>query len=222
MRNFRVYSKDCDFDYAKLLEYGFMEKDATLLYQEYIMDKHLKVLVKMSEESKTSLVIDATTDCEYILVDVKKQGDYVGKVNEAYERVLNDIIAKCGKREVFFGNQAKDVIKYITDTFNDTLEYLWEKFPDNAIWRNKHNNKWYGVILNLPLEKLGIDEKKVYTVLNVRYPKDRIKDFIDNNLIFPGYHMNKNNWISIILDERMDTKLVMKLIDESYQISLRK
>ena len=62
-----------------------MEKDATLLYQEYIMDKHLKVLFKISEESKTSLVIDATTDCEYILVDVKKQGDYVGKVNEAYE-----------------------------------------------------------------------------------------------------------------------------------------
>ncbi len=49
------------------------------------MDKHFKVLVKMSEESKTSLVIDVTTDCEYILVDVKKQGEYVGKVNEAYE-----------------------------------------------------------------------------------------------------------------------------------------
>jgi len=36
--------------------------------------------------------------------------------------------------------------------------------------------------------------------------------------IFPGYHMNKQHWNTLVLDGRLDPKLVFELIDHSYEL----
>ncbi|TBW30040.1 MmcQ/YjbR family DNA-binding protein [Gramella sp. KN1008] len=36
--------------------------------------------------------------------------------------------------------------------------------------------------------------------------------------ILPGYHMNKQLWNTLILDHRLDPKLVFELIDHSYDL----
>ena len=36
--------------------------------------------------------------------------------------------------------------------------------------------------------------------------------------VIPGYHMNKRHWNTLILDGSLPTKLVMELIDHSYQL----
>ena len=36
--------------------------------------------------------------------------------------------------------------------------------------------------------------------------------------ILPGYHMNKQHWNTLILDGRLDPKLIFELIDHSYQL----
>ena len=35
---------------------------------------------------------------------------------------------------------------------------------------------------------------------------------------YEAYHMNKKNWISIILDETLDDEIIKKLICDSYDI----
>lgn len=42
------------------------------------------------------------------------------------------------------------------------------------------------------------------------------EEFEDN--ILPGYHMNKQHWNTLILDGRLDPKLVFELIDHSYDL----
>lgn len=37
----------------------------------------------------------------------------------------------------------------VRQEYNDELEFLWEKFDDIAIWRNKQYNKWYGLIMKI-------------------------------------------------------------------------
>lgn len=59
-------------------------------------------------------------------------------------------------------------------------------------------------------------------IIDLRYPKDKIKQVIDNDKIFPGYHMNKESWITIRLNGDMSTKKIFELIDNSYKISLEK
>lgn len=149
-------------------------------------------------------------------------GNFVGKLKEEYENILNDIIKKCTTPNIFKSTQAKKIIKYIKEKYNDDLEYLWKKFPNNAIWRNKNNNKWYGALLEIPESKLGIESDKIIEIIDLRYQKDKIKEIVDKQKVFTGYHMNKNSWITIKLDGSVKTEKIFTLIDNSYNISLNK
>ena len=223
MRNLNKEFEHKNIEYTKLLEYGFTLKNKHYVFEQEINDNHFKVQIEISNTSQTSKIIDLSTDEEYILMDIKHaSGDFIGKIKEEYETILNDIITKCTTPNIFKSKQAKEIIKYIKEKYNDDLEYLWKKFPNNAIWRNKTNHKWYGALLVLPENKLGIDSDQIIEIIDLRYPKDKIKEIIDNQKIFAGYHMNKNSWITIRLDGSMDNKEIFKLIDNSYQLSLEK
>ncbi len=43
-----------------------------------------------------------------------------------------------------------------------------------------------------------------------------------HNSIIPGYHMNKEHWNTIILDGSLPDEMIFKLIDESYDIIVKK
>ncbi len=223
MRNLNNIFKDKKINYDSLIEYGFQIKDDYYTYEKLICDDTFKVVIKISNQTKQSKVIDTQTDEEYVLVDVKNSlGDFTSKIKGAYENILNDIIDKCTTPNVFKSSQAKEVIKYVKEKYNDDLEYLWKKFSNNAIVRNKENNKWYGVFAVLSESKLGITSDKITDIMVLRYQKDKITEIIDNKKIFSGYHMNKKSWITIKLDNSVKTEEIHKLIDNSYKLSLEK
>ena len=67
---------------------------------------------------------------------------------------------------------------------------------------------------------MKIDSEEIIDIIDLRYQKERIKDIIDNDKVFPGYHMNKNSWITIKLDNSVETERIFELIDNSYNLSL--
>lgn len=223
MRNLKHEFQNRQIDYQKLLEYGFTKKDKEYYYEQLIQSNNFKIIIEISNKNQSSKVIDNNLNEEYILVDVKNsQGEFVGQIREEYENLLNDIIKKCTTPNVFKSPQAQELIKYVKEKYNDELEYLWEKFPNNAIWRNQINQKWYGAILVIPEKKLGNGSDELIEIIDLRYQKEQIIDFIDNQKIFPGYHMNKSNWITIKLDGSISTTEIISLIDNSYNLSLEK
>ncbi len=205
-------------NYNKLIEYGFIKKDENFIYEKNIYD-NFKVVVELSKEKQISKVIDLSTNLEYLLINVNPKGQFNAKLNEEYECVINDILNNCTYLNFFKCNQTKEVIKYIKDKYNDDLEYLWEKFPTDAIWRNKKSGKWYGLLLVIEESKLGINSKNIVEIIDLRYQKSNIENIVDNKKIFRGYHMNKNSWITIKLDGSFDIKDIYKLIDNSYELS---
>lgn len=220
MRNLNNNFENKTINYKKLVEYGFVKKENSYYYEKNISNNEFKVVVEISKEKQISKLIDLESE-EYILVDVANStGEFVGKLRDEYDSVLKDIINKCTNENE--NKQVASVIKYIKEKFNDDLEYLWEKFPEDAIWRNKENNKWYGALLKISCIKLGLESDEITEILDLRYQKEDIKNIIDNKKIFPGYHMNKKSWITIKLDGSVELKEIYKLIDNSYQLSLRK
>ncbi len=215
--------KNKTIDYDKLLKYGFAKENKIYLYKTKIYDEQFEMSVIVENNKMTSKLFDLTNEDEYILVDIKDTaGEFVGKVREEYEKELQNIITKCTIKNIFNSEQAKEVIKYVKEKYNDDLEYLWNKFPENAVWRNKINNKWYGALLVISERKLKIESDEIVNIIDLRYQKDKIKDIIDNEKIFEGYHMNKDNWITIRLDGSIKTEKIFELIDNSYNISLTK
>lgn len=223
MRNLNKGFENKIIEYEKLLEYGFILKDNKYILEKSINNNLFQVIVEISKDNSVSKVVDLATKEEYILVDVSSSaGDFVGRVKAEYDNILNDIIEKCTTLNIFKSKQTKMIIQYVKEKYKDDLEYLWKKFPNNAIWRNKRNNKWYGALLVVSENKLGISSDKVVEIIDLRYQKDKLKEVIDHNKILEGYHMNKNSWITIRLDESVEIEEIYKLIDNSYKLSLEK
>ncbi len=99
---------------------------------------------------------------------------------------------------------------------------MWEKFPNNAIWRNKDNNKWYGALLIVEKSKIGIEEEGSIEIIDLLLEQEKIEKIVDNEKYFAGYHMNKKHWITIKLDGSVNINEIYKFIDNSYNLSKRK
>lgn len=211
------------FDKEKLIKYGFKKTEELYTFKCKICENQFEINVIISDNKKFSKLIDLANEEEYILVDVEEStGEFVGRVKQEYESKLQDIIEKCTINSVFNQEQSKTVIKYIKEKYHDELEFLWEKFDDNAIWRNKANRKWYGAILTVSKSKFGFNSEDLVEVLDLRYQKGKVQEIVDNKRVFPGYHMNKESWITVILDGTLSDEEVFNLIDNSYLLSVGK
>ena len=210
-----------NINYNKLLEYGFILKDNTYYYEKDILNNKFKVLIEIKDEM-ISKVIDKALNEEYILVDVESAtGNYVGKVKEEYNNILNDIINTCTKKDIYKSKQLKEVLKYIKNTYNDKPEFLWKSSPNAAAIRNKKNNKWYMVIMPVIASKIGLESNEEIEIIDIRYQKDKTEEIIDNVNIFPAWHMNKKSWITIKLNGNIENEIIYSLIDNSYELSLK-
>ncbi len=191
-----------------LIKNGFVKENDNYVLEEKLDDENFKIIVNIGKDSYTKL-IDLESSLEYSLVDVlESNGSFVGRIRKKYENKIKEIVDKC------VSNQLLLVISYIKEKYNDELEYLWDNLPDCAIWRHKENNKWYGLIMNIEENKLGIDSKRKVDVINLK-----CLNVVDNINIFPGYHMNKKYWVTIILDGRLDINTIYELIDKSYEVT---
>lgn len=114
-------------------------------------------------------------------------------------------------------NQTKDIIAHLIDAYNAKPEFLWEKYPGFCIFRNDRNRKWFALITQITARQLGLDRDGDVEVLGLRFDRHEALDFVSaNKNFFPAYHMNKNNWYSILLDGELDNEAVFELIERSY------
>ena len=153
----------------------------------------------------------------YILVFVEDaQGEFVGKLKEKCMKTFQNICDNCFESEVFKNKNAKLAIDYIKQKYQDGLEFLWEKFDDNAVCRRKDNKKWYGLFTKVSTSFFGMNGAEKFEVLILRTELDDATKLFDKKIFFPAYHMNKKNWFSVLLDSKISPERIFDLIDKSY------
>ena len=208
-------------DFAKLLKFGFVKNEDKYEYKTEILEGEFELFVNISQDGKVSTKLFAkNTDEEYVLHLVKDAvGEFVGNVRTEFENVLKKICEQCFEKDVFKSRQSKDVVKYIKNKYGDELEFLWEKFPNDAIWRRKDSKKWYGVLMIIPKNKLGLKGDEPIEVIDVHVKIENIQNLVDNQNLFEGYHMNKKHWLTIWLNGKVENEKVFKLIDESFLLA---
>ena len=211
--------KNRKIDYDSLLKFGFTYENDNYIYKEKILNNEFEVLITIDNNIVTTKLVEIDFNDEYMLIDNNDAvGEYVGLVKDTYQIVINKFLDKCTIKEIYKSINSKKIVEYVKNTYNVSLEFLWEKYDDAGIWRNKNNNKWFGLIMTVVGNKIGIESDDKIEILNVTYQKDKINAIIDNVNIFPGYHMNKKSWITIRLDNNFDIKKIVELVDNSYNI----
>ena len=87
------------------------------------------------------------------------------------------------------GNSLReDVFRYVRKKYKSEIEYLWLSAPNCAVFRHQDNQKWYGLVMNIPRSKLGLGGEEIPLLVDLLSREDSY---------FPGYHMNHSNWVSI-------------------------
>ena len=179
----------------KLMNYGFESKENYWIYDTTIMNSVFTLHISVMENGDVDTdLIEKETNEPYILYKTNASGTFVGEVRTEIEKVLRKIADKCFDFSVFKMEQTLKIIDYVRVTYADELEFLWTKFPDNAIWRRKDNNKWYGAILTVSRNKLGFPSNEVVEIIDLRLEKELMPKTVDYERYFPGWHMNKKSY----------------------------
>ena len=205
----------------KLIPYGFSKNGEIYSYSTLLSESGFTMTVNISEQGEISTaVIDPAFNQPYTLhLTENAAGSFVGGVKAEYEQILTDISDKCFEPDVFKTDIAVALIKYIRSTYGDEPEFLWQKFPENAVVRRKDNKKWYAVFLTVSRRKLGFDSDEKAEIIDLRMTPDDIVKKVDNNVILSGYHMNKQHWITICLDGSVPFDEICRMIDDSYLLA---
>ncbi len=199
----------------KLKSYGFCENGNKLVFERKFFNNEFKLIV-VFEKKISAKVIDLSSDEEYTNFRVGSASGFSAEVRENFIEILTDIRDKCSERQVFQSLQAQNIKKYIAKKYKDEPEFLWKNFPTYAIFRNKKNKKWYALIGDVQLNKVQTDSKstKKVEIINLKISKNEISE---QKGVYEAYHMNKKNWITIVLDGTLADEQIQAWVDKSYK-----
>ena len=210
--------KRTTINFKKLIEYGFKKEKDKYIYQKSFLNNDFQAIITIdNNENISSKIIDLQINEEYINIRTEMNGEFVNKVRESYKEILIDIKNKCTEINYFINNQTNRITKYINNKYLDKPELLWPKFPGYGVFRNKNNNRWYGIIMNIDSSKLENTTGEV-EIINIKLKEEKIKKLLKIKGYYKAYHMNKKDWISIILNDTLKDNEIITLIDESYNL----
>lgn len=111
----------------------------------------------------------------------------------------------------------EEIFEYVQKQYGTIPEYLWSKLSNSAVLRHK-NGKWYAVIMTVETSKLGLEGKEPVDIMDVKCDPDMTNMIIQTYGFLPGYHMNKQHWITILLDGSVSEAKILDFLDMSYDL----
>ena len=204
-----------NFSKEQLLQFGFKEEAEKLIYRQEILDMSFLIEIVFVDSQLLVEVYDLEFDEVYSLYSVDSAvGETVQNIRENVENLLSSILGLADESEKI----SSEVIDYC-NKYGGNHVNPFKKHPDILAFVNE-KNKWYALLSAVEYNKLNknTDITTKVKILNLKYPTDKILDIIDNQNIFPAYHMNKKHWISIVLDKNIKLETIKELIDISYSL----
>lgn len=205
-------------NFKQIEPYGFKKENNKYIFEKNFLKNDFKAVITIDDKGIISgKVIDLQINEEYTNINTEMTGEFINKVRESYKDILIDIRNKCFENKYFIFDQSNRINKYIKDKYNNEPEFLWNKFPGYAVYRNEKNKKWYGIIMNLDMSKLnnGTGETEI---INIKLDENKIKKLLKQKGFYEAYHMSKKDWISIILNDTLKDDEIISLLNESYEL----
>lgn len=213
-------------------------------YTEDFHDGQFRAALFVSEEGEVlGTVFDLDLDEEFLpLQNPNETGAFVGTIREEYTEILRRIAEHCFYPLPFAGPQANRIAAKIREKWGDTPERTFAKYPDYGIYRHPDSGKWYGAVLPVSqslLQKNGEAPKKKparkrsgpsdrdarpedeVEILNVKVPNERRDEFLNEPGFYLAYHMNKQSWVSVLLDDTVPDRQILGLLEVSRRLTER-
>ncbi|MFW2176851.1 MULTISPECIES: MmcQ/YjbR family DNA-binding protein [unclassified Moraxella] len=111
---------------------------------------------------------------------------------------------------------------YIANQYGVAPQYLWQKSPSFAVFRHQNRQqKWFALAGEIQADKLGLSEPTLVEFVNLKCQPHIIDLLKQEGKILPAYHMNKEHWFTLILDNRFDNDELAKYVDWSFDLTVK-
>lgn len=116
----------------------------------------------------------------------------------------------------------ESLFEYIEGEYGVNADYPFsEHWNPSPVFRHKDNKKWFALGMFISRNKLHGGAGDNTWVLNVKCDPLLKNALFDKKGFYPSYHMNREHWISIVLDEA-DSEDVKFAVSMSYDLTKAK
>ena len=116
----------------------------------------------------------------------------------------------------------EEIEKYINENYDILQEHPWKDNPNDTTFKHKNNKKWFALIMDVPFQRLKINKDGIVDIINLKNIPEIIGGLRKEKGILPAYHMNKEHWITVLLDGTVPKEKICELIDLSYDLTEKK
>ena len=214
--------KRAEINEKALAQYGFRQSKGYWTLEIPFMNGDFKAVISVDDAGHISgNVYETATQDIFLPLRVESMDGFVGEVRNAYKEILKDIKEKCCYENVFISAQANRFAEAIYKKYGDMPVFPWDDFS-GGVFKNPDNGKWYAIVMNINVQKVDKKLTGNVEVVNIKLNPEKIQDLHKEKGFYPAYHMNKKNWISILLNDTVTDKIILDLLEESHNFTLIK
>ena len=116
----------------------------------------------------------------------------------------------------------QELIEFIFDEYSVEPDYPFRMDDVTCVFRHIDNRKWFGIAMAVPYRTIGINRDGSVDILNVKCDPIMMGSLRGKPGFCPAYHMNKDKWITILLDGSAEKEDITALLTMSYSMTATK
>lgn len=112
------------------------------------------------------------------------------------------------------------LLEYAEEKYHTQPDYPWSRFPQTIVLRHAGSRKWYALITSVSRHKLGLDSDSDVDIINIKCPSELTGSLRQSTGYLPAWHMNKEHWITVLLDGSVPITEIQHFIDQSFLLTV--
>jgi predicted DNA-binding protein (MmcQ/YjbR family) len=110
----------------------------------------------------------------------------------------------------------EELHEYVAGQYGADPAHMFRQDPTIAIFKRPDNKKWFAATKEIECRTLGIERDGRVGIVNVKLDSLIVASLRTREGFCPAYHMNRDNWITILLDGSVDDEEVYTFLDMSF------
>ena len=113
------------------------------------------------------------------------------------------------------GSLRKQVLAYAAERLGCVLDSPFAKTPDYVVLRHPLNNKWAGIVMDIPARYIQVGGDEIIDIMNVKLDPGLVAALRGEEGYAPAWHMSKQHWLTVRLDGSVEFEKVCALLEMS-------
>lgn len=113
------------------------------------------------------------------------------------------------------------IMGYAREHYGVEPDFPFPNYPDIPVLRHHGSRKWFAIFMNVSRSVLRLDGDDPVDIMNVKCDPILSGSLRMQEGYLPGYHMNHDQWLTILLDGTVPLDEIIPLLDMSFDLTFR-